>query len=420
MFRIQSVAWRCALRALLLCGGAATSAAAQSTEPAILVDRDMSVAAGSQLVATTAAVVAAAENAVVPTRLFQDRSAPKRTANIAYRFARLAFFDLPQESFFVVLNHEVFGHGARLRELGDGPIAYHLDAPIPYGAGGGSTSFTFDREPRAQELLAFSAAGMEASGVTASLIASNSVRRGSMDFREAIRYLASELDTFFYAQSTGDGPEEPGHDVADFLIVYNAVAQRHGADTLTAKTVRRESLAGLANPLLAVAAIGVGRFIWSGAPDVPVPALSIGSIRYVPMARYRLTPFGTEFALVNEFATAAHASTIEFRAGRSVGATPWGLSLRHDPVARAKSWTGSGAVHIWRQPEFGAGASDLEMDFGAAVFAQARREIAPGWLTQGPLSFVIEAGVKSAGFVPGQPLGSGLVLRTGLGLPLGR
>ncbi len=158
---------RAAFLTTLLCAGAATRVAAQSTEPAILVDRDMTVAAGSQLVAATAAAVAAAENTVVPNRLFHDRNSATRTANIAYRFGRLAFFDLPQESFFAVLNHEVFGHGARLREFADGPISYHFDAPLPYGAGGGSTSFTFDREPRPQELLALSAGGMEASSVAA-------------------------------------------------------------------------------------------------------------------------------------------------------------------------------------------------------------------------------------------------------------
>jgi hypothetical protein len=42
------------------------------------------------------------------------------------------------------------------------------------------------------------------------------------------------------------------------------------------------------------------------------------------------------------------------------------------------------------------------------------------WQRPTAATLVIEAGFKSSGFVPGEPLDGGLVLRAGLGLPLGR
>ena len=62
-----------------------------------------------------------------------------------------------------MFNHEVFGHGGRLRERFHGPIEYHIEIPAPYGGGAGSTSFVLDREPTPYELLAISAGGMEKS-----------------------------------------------------------------------------------------------------------------------------------------------------------------------------------------------------------------------------------------------------------------
>jgi hypothetical protein len=42
------------------------------------------------------------------------------------------------------------------------------------------------------------------------------------------------------------------------------------------------------------------------------------------------------------------------------------------------------------------------------------------WSTLAPATFIIDAGVKSSGYIAGEPLDGGLVLRAGLGLPLGR
>ena len=367
----------------------------------------MTGAAGAPTVTTLAAAIAKAENKVVPVRLFPEQGASRRTANVAYRLARLALFDVPQEVVVVVVNHEVFGHGARLRELFDGSINYRVELPPPYGDGGGSTTSVLDRAPSIGDRLAISTAGMEASAVAASAMASGVVRRGSMDWREAIRYIGFETDTFFYVQDTGDGPEESGHDVSDFLLAYNDASHRLEGRPLTAQTLKREALVGLANPLLVYAAIGIAKYVWSGAPTVGVPAFSIGGRRFLPMARYRLTPYGTEFALATELASQSRASTIELRVGRAPETTPWGVSVTQQPVARRGSWTFGAAAHAWRQEQL-----------GAAVFTRAQRAVPSGWFGGHALSFVVEAGVKSGGFVPGQPLASGPTLRVGVGLPL--
>ena len=133
----------------------------------VLVDRDMSAGSGATLVNAVGEAVAAIEDRFVPRRLFEERGVGRRTANIAYRTARLLLFDKPQEDWLLVANHEVFGHGARIRELFGGFVGYHLDAPEPYGDGGGVTFYELPDGFTVHELQAVSIGGMEVNGVAA-------------------------------------------------------------------------------------------------------------------------------------------------------------------------------------------------------------------------------------------------------------
>ena len=395
--------------------------AGQATSP-LLFDRDLTVGAGATIAATLGEALARAEDAVVPQRLFAERGMFRRSANVTFRWMKLALFDAPQERVLMVANHEVFGHGARLRERFDGPIGYRIDLPPPYGRGGGSTSFVFDRQPTHHDLLAIDVAGMEANGVAAGIAAHGAFSRGRIRVRDALRYLAFELDTFSYILRTDDEGEEPGHDVAGFLDTYNALAVSAGAATLTARTLRREALVSLANPMLAYALVGIGRYVWNGATDVGVPALSIAGIRYLPILRYRLTPYGTEWSIMNELGGRLEPMQIEVRIGRSPQATPWGIGARRRRVASWLGWGIDASVEVWRQPRITGTVNEAlttDTHLGAQLRGRAERPLIPLWFGSAPATIIIDVGLKSAGFVPGDPLRGGAVARAGLGLPLG-
>src|SRR4051812_28462011 len=98
----------CLLGAILLRPGASVCAAQDRTM--VVFDRDMSPAAGATVIVTTGRLVARAEDAFMPLRLFADRGLTRRTTNAAYRLAKLTLFDGPQENWLRVANHELFGH----------------------------------------------------------------------------------------------------------------------------------------------------------------------------------------------------------------------------------------------------------------------------------------------------------------------
>lgn len=398
---------------------APSSIVAQEPVP-ILLDPGMTVGAGATVTAAIGSAVARAEDAVVPARLFGERGLWRRAANISYRLLKLTYFDVPQEQWLLVANHEVMGHGARLRERFAGPIGYTIDAPAPYGPGGGSTFFRFDREPSSYELLAISAAGMEADGVAARLVAEAAFRDGRMGPRDAIRYLGFELDTLSYVMGTDDEPEEPGHDVSDFVQRYNDLAAALGAPSIAPRTLRREVLVSLANPMLAFAVYGIGRHVWNGTADVRVPALTIAGVRYLPLVRYQLTPYGAEWALTNHLSARGWPTRVEVRVGRAPGSRPWGLGVERLDVAVLRSWRVDAEVELWRQPPI-TGAPDTvgrDASAGIQVRGRAQRPLVPLWFSSRRATVIIEAGAKTTGFVPGEPLRAGFVARAGVGVPL--
>jgi hypothetical protein len=406
------------LAAAIGCGAASPSPAQQPVAAEALVDHHFTVGAGASISAAIGVLVARGEASAVPQRLFAEEGASRRTANVGYRIFKHVFFDAPQEHLLLVFDHEVFGHGARLRERFDGPIEYRFQLPEPYGSGGAQTTYRFDRPPTPYEALAVNAGGMESTGVVAAIVANHAFADGRIRSRDALRYFTFEIDTLRYIASTDDEDAARGNDVGDYLRTYNGLADAVGAPRLTPRRLRQQALVSLADPMLAYAAFGVARYWWSGAPDVAVPALSLGGVRYLPMFRYRLAPFGTEWALVNALAGRVRPTEVELRVGESPGSTPWGIGVRQRSIASWGRWSIDAAADVWSQPPVASSdAQQLAVDprVGTRVSGRIHRA-----LTASPsaATLIVELGAKSGGYVPGEPLGGGFVARAGVGLPL--
>ncbi len=391
----------------LTCSPFCTSVASAQSQDAmptpLLVDRDMTPGAGATVTIALARIVAHVEDRFVPLKLVEDRGKLRRGVNAAYRLAKLTLFDDPQENWFRVANHEVFGHGGRLRELFDGRIGYQLPAPPPYGRGGGATFFQFDHPPTVEEVLAISAGGMEANYVAARDLAQDAIVQGRWDYRDARRYRYDEYDTIRYIRGTRD-LEKEGHDVGDFIRVYNDLATEVGEKRLSARGLRRNALVSFANPMLAYSYYSTFiSYVWLGQRTAPVPMIHLGATRYLPMARFHLTPFGTEFVIDNTFVRNARFYDVRINTGQTIGSRTWSLGLQGTRLASIKRWSIDGEATIWHVPEWGE-------EFAAT----AHRTLAE----RGghALALVIQGGFKTAGYVPGERLGQGAILRVGAAL----
>jgi hypothetical protein len=268
---------------------------------------------------------------------------------------------------------------------------------------------------------------MEANAVGAALISRRAFTARQLAPREALRFLGFQLDALEYIQGTGDEPESEGHDVSDFLVLYNLIGEFKGADPLKARTLRRESWITLANPMVASAAVTIARYLATGAADGTVWAVPLAGWDVMPALHYRLTPFGTEWAVVTDVARKSRTAQIAVRSGRAPLTSPWGIGGTVDGW-RISGWRVEIGGELWKQPpialgevpDFGIDVVGAPLEWGGAVRGRVESPAIRLWSTLAPATFIVDAGVKSSGFIAGEPLDGGLVFRAGLGLPLGR
>src|SRR5258705_2741409 len=112
--RFTASVWLLSITSSLLCSTSYAQSAAAITTP-VLIDRDLSPAAGATVTIALGRLLAHTEDRFIPLRLFEDRGKLRGAANATYRLAKLALFDEPQENWFRVANHKLFWHVRRLR-----------------------------------------------------------------------------------------------------------------------------------------------------------------------------------------------------------------------------------------------------------------------------------------------------------------
>ena len=400
-------------------------ATAQTTVPyAVVFDQYMTPAAGAQDLVALQAVLATTEDRWVPHSFGAERTRPALALGILYRTGKFLALDVPQDHMLMVLAHEVFGHGARFRELGDGRIGYGFDPPIPYGSGDAFTSFKgrFPISPLAQ--LTASSSGIEAQHSLADAITEHVVARGRIHYREAWLYFESRLTAMTYILSASPHSSE-GHDVADFLEIFEQDACEPPCSPLTRRYVQQRALLALADPLLYYALYGVAAsYIGNGETSAPVPMIPLGGrVRMLPSLGYALAPYGAEWTVRASFQTNERAqrsrrrlTNVALRVGNTGATTTWGVTARVADALRVRSFRFGASVDVWRQPDILAGHTSDPLHTGAGATATVGVPL-PSFLRSRWSDLIqVTAGYKAQGYVPGEQLSGGGVLRAGITL----
>jgi hypothetical protein len=375
----------------------------------------MTMVAGATDVVWVQHLLRAAEARLVPTRLFEETSLPRRLLGAGYRVATLIALDLPQDHFLMVVAHEVYGHGARLRELGAPAIGYQFDGPIPYGKGGASTRFELPPETTSTTRAGLAIAGIEAQEVLAAALRSQALARGAWDHRQAWLYLESRLAGFGYIRSVSARSGE-GHDVAAFLRDVNAACAPPTCRALEARTLKRRALLMLADPLLVSAAYGVViSYVGLGRRESRVPMIPLpGGRHYLPALDFAMTPYGTEWGMRHHARTRNQLATLTFRLGDTSEGRTWGVGARVTRRVRGPSAWATASLQLWRQPRLDGPADTRGLQTGALATLAADVPLAGARAGRRSVGLSLEAGYKSAGFVPGEPLRAGGIFRVGV------
>jgi hypothetical protein len=399
-----------------------SSTSAQTAIPyAVVFDSYMTPAAGAQDLVTLQHLTASAEDRWLPARLGTERSRSALAMGILYRSGKFFALDMPQDHMLMVVAHEVFGHGARFRELGEGSLRYGFDVPIPYGPGGAFTRFngSFPISPLAN--MNASAAGIEAQHSLADAISERAVDRGQLHYREAWLYFESRMTAVSYIQSASAASEE-GHDPSDFLHAFHEACTTPCAPA-TRKEIQRRSLLALADPLLYYALYGLTvSYIGNGSTTGPMPLLPVGGgVRIMPSLGYTLVPYGTEWTLRGAVqhegkarSGARRITNVSLRIGDTGASSTWGIGVRAGDVLRVRGVAIDLSIEAWRQPELLADQTSDAQHTGVSAMGTLVLPMPRALRSRWSEGILISAGYKSQGFVPGEQLSGGGVLRAGI------
>lgn len=400
------------------------AALAQSSAPySVVFDSYMTPAAGAQGLLTIQHVLATAEDRWLPLKIGEERSRPALALGILYRSGKFLALDMPQDHVFLVVAHEVFGHGTRFRELGDGRLRYGFDAPIPYGSGNAFTKFDgrFPISPLAD--LTVSAAGIDAQHAIADAIAERAVLRGRIHYREAWLYFESRLAAVSYILSASPTSSE-GHDVANFLDTFEK-ACTSPCSPLTRNYVQRRALLALVDPLLYYSMYGLAvSYIGNGTTTGPMPLIPVGGgMRIMPSLGYALAPYGAEWTVRTAFQQAKgeegrgqelRITHVALRVGNTGASSTWGLNVRASDVLRVRGLRVGVAADVWRQPELLADETGGAQSTGGGALATVVVPLPRLLRSRWSEGIHVAAGYKSQGFVPGEPLAGGGLFRAGI------
>jgi len=392
------------------------AAVAQDHRPYVAVfDRDMTPKAGTADLLTIERAAADVEDRWLAPSRFDESTKTKRGLGIGYRFGKWFGLDLPQDHFLMVVGHEVFGHGSRLREIEAHGISYSFDVPIPYGPGGAVTEFRGNVDVTRADALAIDTGGIEAQNVLADHIASQALTAGAIHYREAWLYLESRLDGLRYIRSVSPRSSE-GHDVRSFLLDFNDGCDPPVCTPLSASTLKRRALLMLADPMLAYAGYAWAvSYMVQGRTSGALPMIALPhGVQYLPALRFEMTPYGTAVTAEHTFLRHNRMTILSVGVGDTGREHAWDVGVAATNVVQRAWLRADFAVQVWRQPALDSSPNVQTFMTGTLGTATARIPLAGDSGFARRAHVLVEVGYKTDGFVRGQRLHAGPIVRFGM------
>ena len=320
------------------------------------------------------------------------------------RFAKVVFLDaLTVGGLGLIVQHEVFGHGFRARELGVKVEHYKIN---PW-KGRTDLNMTQYNSLSFSEQAAISTGGMEATTILANQVRTRWFDSEMIDSREAVLYFLTSTDQTFYVlnNSHRDNTFADGHDVTHYVNEVNNWYQR---PVTSAHKLKKRAWLDFFDPFLFYSAYSMGMYVSEGIHQWEYPMLSIGEYRYLPAARMVLAPYGAEYQL-NNFIKGPYTILANLRYGNTGGRQSSAIGVEVVDFFRTDLLKLGAKVDLWNQPKlFTTNASLNSTKFGCAASLLARYRVLE------KLDVVGQAGYKTSGYIPGEILKHSPILRLGV------
>lgn len=338
------------------------------------------------------------------------------------RAAELIFLWDALGQLMMVTEHEVFGHGYRIRSLGSyyaRVSGYDIDAPFPYGNGGGMTYYFISPRLTATQELAINIAGVEATAILASELKKKWLLDGVIDPRQAALYNYSEHDLTQYILHLSGIPTDPSssNDMQAYIYWLNTT---YPDGNLTENTLKAYALINFLDPITFYSLYSWFNYVFTGE-NTPIPQITIGSIKWLPNFRLGLTPFGPEVFLENYVTYRKSITYFYLKGGTFAHNHYYGIGIENKNIWSYKEYTFGLRFDGWKQPPYASflvatakAGIPSPLETGGERLGTALQFTAYYQIPDTPLSLYAVVGAKTSGFLPGESLYTNPILRLGL------
>ena len=380
----------------------------------LIYDNHFSSKVGAENLLTIHKAFYSFEDKYLPPEIFNGDKKSGKYLNIIYRASK-NIIDYPTQVFLKLVQHEVFGHGARFSEFGYDGISYNLNLTPPFGSGTGFTSsWTSPKHTTSiDENLSIDVAGVEACTILSDALRTKWVMDDSTNYNDFFLYfrvhhnITEYINKTFYYNKTGD---------IDVYINWDINWKYHFKNQYSINDLEKYSFINLFDPFQFLAFYNWCGYIISGKPRGKLQMIKIGNVKYLPSFHLGLTPFGAEFYMDNYLKYQNRTFKIYGRLGDSRFENFWGGGISAFNIINNNYCYVNATTDIWNQPSLQLHNTDNYLThngtngLGVCVSATAGVRISK----KNPVSVVAICGYKTDGFLPGEILNNGFFFRTGL------
>lgn len=359
------------------------------------------------------------ENKTIKPSYWKENNFGGKILGVGYRFSKTILLDYQIDFLVHLLQHELFGHGYRYREFEYEDNSFNLNLAPPYGTGGGFArrgTPDYNRQLGQHEEIAIRSGGMEAAAVLARSLRRKWLIRGEINYRESLLYLSTFHDYSVYIIGTKlfDAGEEPRNDVNNYLRAANASYgfTREENYQLSLKELAINSSINLVNTFQLFALYTYLKvYVYDGEESFTYPTIGLGKTEWVPAVRFGLTPFGSEFIIENHLKSEKAIWEFDVRIGDNKLDNFWGGGVSYFKEISDKLLVSTNA-DFWHQPAMELGG-ETTFKTNRGIGGRLIGEINLHFNDSFPVGIYGQAGYKSTGFIEGERLDRGLIIRIG-------
>jgi len=385
-------------------------------------DKLGSAPAMAENILTTHKLISDFENKHIKATYWDESNFKGKVLGIGFRLSKTLLFDIHLDFLLHTNQHLIFGSGYRLREFGFTQNNYNIFMFPPYGVGGGFARKGINKQNRLlgqHENVTLEFGGVEAVSILSQKLKNKGVLRGSIDYRESLLYLSTlyEVTVYSVIPELFSNLGQQNYSVRYTNRVNNSFGFfNEAAYPLSHEELAKRSLVNFLNTYHFFAIYTYAKeYLLEGKESFDLPMIPVGQIKWLPAVRFGLSPFGTEFILENDFLKGDHYLKLGFRKGDGKLANYWGLGI--NLITRINDQLQlEGIYNFWNQPSLNLGGTQI---FNTKGGSGTNISMALNYhFKKSPTGIYTQIGYKTPGYLEGERLNKGLILRLGLSFKL--